>query len=285
MLRLQSFLFLWFLATTAASADESVTAVMSATFKIANKSSSATCFIIGAPAQSDVGQQELILLTAAHVFEKMSGDECHIVLRKKRGDGTFLRDEVTLRIRSAEKPLWVRHSDVDVAAIRFQLPSERSITALDLDQIAGEPMIKKGKLVCADEVWIPGYPAQLEANSAGFPVLRQGTVASFPLMPINHNKTYLVDSSTFGGDSGAPVLLGSGKHPDKQTRQPIIVGLVIGHHRETTKTVTPIEERTVHRPLGLAIVVHGEFIRQTVDLLRKSQEPPVTTARPRRSNS
>ena len=44
----------------------------------------------------------------------------------------------------------------------------------------------------------------------------------------------------------------------------LIVGLVIGKQRETTKMISEIEERTVHRSLGLGIVVHAAFIRQAI---------------------
>lgn len=271
MTRLQSILLPCFLAATIASADENITAVMSATFKIVNKDSSATCFVVAAPRQSDSGPRELILLTAAHVFEKMAGDECRIVLREKRADGTFQRDEVILKIRSEEKPLWVRHADVDVGAIRFNLPSDQTVPALKWDQLAGESKLKAGGLRLADEVWVVGYPAQLESNSAGFPVLRMGTVASFPLMPITDYKTFLVAANTFGGDSGGPVSVAHSRRSDTHSQRPMVVGLVLGLQRETTKSVTSVEERTFHRPLGLAIVVHAEYIRQTVELLLKSQ--------------
>jgi hypothetical protein len=49
----------------------------------------------------------------------------------------------------------------------------------------------------------------------------------------------------------------------------LIVGLVLGMERQTDKVSMPFEERTVHYPLGLAIVAHSEIIRQTVELLLK----------------
>jgi len=45
--------------------------------------------------------------------------------------------------------------------------------------------------------------------------------------------------------------------------------LVLGLERETDKVSMPFEERTVHHPLGLAIVAHSDIIRQTVALLLK----------------
>jgi hypothetical protein len=270
--QLRSFLLLWCFVTGASSsanAADAVLDVMTATFKITNKSSTATCFVIARPSAADARKKELVVVTAAHVFEQMSGNDCRIVLREKRADGSFARVEVTLKIRSGKKRLWSKHPQVDVAAIKITLPSDRRIAPLDLDRLADESAVKSGKLLSAKEVWIPCYPAQLEASSAGFPVLRRGSVASFPLTPTARFKTFLVDYTTFGGDSGAPVTIRDRTTPGSTTERPLIVGLVIGQHRETTKSITPIEERTTHRPMGLAIVVHAEFIRQTIDRLPK----------------
>jgi len=252
-------------AASAAGAEEPPMDAMEATFKIANEDSTATCFVIARPGAAEASRRELILVTAAHVFKSMTGDECRIVLHEGRADGTFVRSEVPLKIRSAGKPLWVRHPDADIAAMKLELPAGRAIAALDVDQLAGEPDVGSGKLRSADEVWVLCFPAQLESSSAGFPVLRRGTVASFPLTPVDRNKTFLVDFTTFGGDSGAPVVVCDRNAPDAAVQRTSVVGLVTGMHRETTKSISPIEERTVHRPLGLAIVVHAEFIRQTVD--------------------
>ena len=241
-------------------AADSIDDCIAATYKIVNKDSTATCFVV-------VRGKDPILVTAAHVLEQMSGDVSVIVLRAKAADGRFARHEVPLSIRSDGKPRWVRHAEVDVAAMPLTLRDDAPIAAIDFDQLADASAIEEGKLRTAEEVWMPCYPAQLESNRAGFPILRRGTVASFPLLPPKHEDTYLVDYRTFGGDSGAPVIVHRHKAEageDKKDARPLVVGLVIGKHRETTRSVTPIEERTVHRSLGLGIVVHAEFIRQTI---------------------
>ena len=263
---LRWFLFLCCFLPGIVSAEKEADPLMDAlvsTFKITNKDSTATCFIVSRLATSGSNQQELILVTAAHVLEKMSGDECHIVLRKKDADGVYSKVEVPVVIRANEQPLWVKHPDVDVAVMRLNLPAECSIAALDFEQLLGKEKSKNASLRIADEVCLLTYPAQLEASSAGFPILRRGTVASFPLLPIDNNKTFLVDYHSFGGDSGGPVMI----RGNQAEEGPFIVGLVIGKQRETTKMISEIEERTVHRSLGLGIVVHAAFIRQAIALL------------------
>ena len=261
-------------SVSVASANESVLDVVRATFKVVNKTSTATSFVVVRPAPSDKKQPgsdtrkpELFLVTGAHVFERMSGDTCRIVLRQQRGEGIFVRREVPIPIRSNNKPLWVRHPKMDVAALKLKLPADHGIAGLPIDQIVKEPTARDSVLRVADRVWIPCYPAQLEANKAGFPILRQGTVASFPLSPVDVNPTFLVDYNTFAGDSGAPVMA-SGREDSGAKQQPaMIVGIVVAQNRVTTKSVSPFEQRTVHRPLGVAIVIHAKFIRETIDRL------------------
>jgi len=238
--------------------------LLDATFKIASKESSGTCFLIEPPPSSGSSNRAVIVVTAAHVLQEAPGTDCLIVMRDKRPDGSFLRKEVPLPIRSGEKPLWVKHPDEDVAAVKWTLPLGVCCQPLRLDQLARADDFTNGKIPLGSGAWIFCFPAHLEANDAGFPVLRHGSIASLPLLPLSSNRTFLVDFSTFGGDSGAPVMLG-----EQGALQPqaLIMGLVLGMERQTDTASMPFEERTVHHPLGLAIVAHSEILRQTVALL------------------
>jgi hypothetical protein len=244
--------------------SDSLSVLLAATFKITNKESTGTCFLLEPPAASRWSNGVVIVVTAAHALEQAAGSECRIVMRERRADGSFVRKEVPLAIRSGENPLWVKHPDEDVAAIKLRLPPGVACRSLHFDQLARPEDFTKGRIRLGSDAWVFCFPAQLEANDAGFPVLRHGSIASLPLMPLSSNRTLLVDCNTFGGDSGAPVMVG-----ERGAIQPLglIVGLVLGMQRQTDKVSMPFEERTVHHPLGLAIVAHSEIIRQTVECL------------------
>ncbi len=246
--------------------SDPLSTLLAATFKITAKESSGTCFLIEPPPASGCSNGVVIVLTAAHALEQAPGTECRIVMREKRADGGFVRKDVPLTIRSGEQPLWVKHPEADVAAIRMSLPPGVSCQPLSLDQLARADDFAQGKIPMGSDTWIFCFPAKLEANEAGFPILRHGSIASLPLMPLSTNRTFLVDFNTFGGDSGAPVML-----KDRAAVQPrcLIIGLVLGMHRQTDKVSMPFEERTVHHPLGLSIVAHAEIIRQTVEAVLK----------------
>ena len=201
--------------------------------------------------------QAHFLVTAAHVFEDSTVPECHLVVRAKPSDPSPVRRELTILVRQDGKPAWKRHASEDLAAIPVKLPEDLEISLLPFERILQRTQSGASQVRLADDVWLPGYPAQLEANPAGWPVLRRGMIASHPLSPVSSVPTLLVDIRSFGGDSGAPlfVLVGGVPH---------LAGVVVGMHRQTDHTVSPQEDRTVHTPLGLAIAVQGDLVARVI---------------------
>jgi hypothetical protein len=116
-----------------------------------------------------------------------------------------------------------------------------------------------------------GYPHRVESNEAGFPVLRSGSVASFPLVPTAANRTFLLSANTFEGDSGGPVYLADcrrclpGRDEPQEVR--LILGLVTGQHFLDEEMKMVYGTTKVRHRLGLAIVVQAAFIRETLDRL------------------
>ena len=235
--------------------------LLNATSRLSNKDSSGTCFLVAPPPGWGWPNRTVVLVTAAHAFEQATGPESLVVLREQHADGSLARREVTLPIRSGEQSLWTKHPDEDVAAIKLTLPPDVSSQPIRLDQIAPVEDLTNGCVRLGSGVWIFCHPAKLEANDAGLPVLRHGTVSSLPLLPLSSHTTFLVDFTTFGGDSGAPVMLGERGGPPSSVR---VIGLVLGMHRQTDKVSLPFEERTVHYPLGLSIIAHAGIIRETI---------------------
>lgn len=229
------------------------------TFRLTQGSSSGTAFIVSV---GEPNEAKHVLVTAAHVFDDLKGAGCTLILRASRKDDSVVRKEISLPIRDGKKPLWVKHPTEDVAALMVDLPAGVDVKPFPLKQIADEKWAADRKVRVGRDVCIPCFPAQVEANEAGWPILRKGSIATHPLTPLASAKTMYVDYSHFGGDSGAPVVICDGK-------EPVVVGLVIAMQRQTDKSSTPFEERTVHTPLGLAIAVQSPFIRQTIELLLK----------------
>lgn len=244
------------------SAGGEIEDAIAATFKIANPTSTATSFLVAIHGDDDGEATNQFVVTAAHVFEQMTGETSQLVVRMESRNGTKARQDVSIRIRENGAPLWHRHPKFDIAVLVFQPPVGLSLAAIPFDALAEHaPDV-------AEAVWVPSFPVQLEADPAGSPILRHGTTASPSQTPSTEHPTFLVDIASFAGDSGAPIIhcMPSGS-PQASKSQPActVLGLVIGLHRETTRTTTPHEERTEHRSLDLAIAVHATFIRETIE--------------------
>ena len=74
--------------------------------------------------------------------------------------------------------------------------------------------------------------------------------------------------NTFEGDSGGPVSLAreSQSNPDSEIR--LIVGLVSGQQFLDEEAKMIYGTTKLRHRLGLAIVVHASFVKETVDLIK-----------------
>jgi len=252
---------------------QGVEELLAATCKIANPASTATGFLVSESATRVEAAENAILVTAAHVWEQATGDTAILIARKAGPDETFLRLDLPFTIRAQNRPLWTKHPTADVAVLRVKLPADCVCRPLPLAWVSGEAQPNEDRFQAGASVRLLTFPAQLAANDAGFPILRSGIVASYPLRPLKQAPTFLVDSSAFGGDSGGPVFVpgtgataGSPGGGDKL--DPLIIGLVSGQHRQTEMVRTVYEERVIHHSLGLSIVAQGAHIRETIGQLK-----------------
>ena len=115
-----------------------------------------------------------------------------------------------------------------------------------------------------------GFPRGLAANQAGFPILRSGRVASFPIAPAQVFPTFLLDFTVFPGNSGGPVFMSQAARrrvgADEGRDVQFIAGLL-------TQQVELNSER-----LEIGIVTHAKFIRETMALM-DNPHAPITQAR------
>ncbi len=232
--------------------------VLHSTFKLFNSGSTATCFLVHREDSPD----KPIIISAAHVFEKMKGDTAIIVLRKKEATGQYKRHDHEIRIRSNNKTLWTRHPEHDIAALPLgRIPEGVPCPSIASSLLSNTQKLKKSGVTICESVFVLCYPERTEANSIGFPIARHATIASFPITPAKHYPSFMIDFNTFGGDSGGPVFI------KRASGSPLIIGIATAQYRydETIKMLN--EERSVHHPLGLSKILHGQFITDTIAML------------------
>jgi S1-C subfamily serine protease len=174
-------------------------------------SSFGTVFIIARPRPNVIPVQGIaVLVTAAHVLDGIQGDMATLHLRQRVDDKTnrWVQIPFQIQIRSNNQPLWARNPAADVAAMNVTLPDfvVKQIKPITPLMFVDDEKLLEYKVNPGDEVRCLGYPLGVQSNEAGFPVLRSGKIASYPLTPTAQTKTFLVDLRIFKGNSGGPVF-------------------------------------------------------------------------------
>jgi S1-C subfamily serine protease len=259
------------------------TIMMETTFLLegptAQGNSLGTAFVIGVPIPNTTPLGgALVLVTAAHVLEEIPGDFAVLHLRRKV-DGetnTWVPAPFRLQIRSNGQPLWKKHPHADVAAMSISIPADTPIKPITTNMFITDEELAKYAINPGDEVRCLGYPMGLASNVAGFPVLRSGKIASYPLTPTAATQTFLVDLRVFKGNSGGPVFLVENNRPLLTTlgqylNLHFIVGLV-SEERIFNETMVGQYSQEAHQTqLGLAVVIHASLMKQTIEMLPPPQ--------------
>lgn len=224
----------------------------------------ATVFLMGIPDANRPGKTgQAVLVTVAHVLEEISGETATIRLRERMSDGKFKQVPHILQIRKGKESLWVRHPTMDVAIMKIGLPDfvfqqAKEIPLLSTELLADDEMMERYEIHPGDELLCLGYPLGFSANDSGFPILRSGKIASYPLTPAKVVKSFLFDFEVFGGNSGGPVYFVDTERRYSGTT----------HLGETVQFVAGLVSKQ-HEKLRVGIVVPAHFIRETLALLDK----------------
>ncbi len=218
----------------------------------------ATAFLVQAPGPD--GAPRTVLVTAGHVFDDMPGPVVRIGYRFAGTDGSWRFSRQPLTVRDQGKPLWRRNPGQDVAVMVIQAPPEIAAAAIPLSWMAQESDLKAAALAPGDQMFDLGFPGGYASNPQGFPILRVGWLASYPLTPVATYQSFLVDFRVFSGNSGGPVFVTADarRHPGAGdgTAQ-FVAGILTG------------QASTAGARLDLGVVVQAPYIRQTIELLDK----------------
>lgn len=229
-----------------------------------------TGFLISDPTPD--GKPRTVLVTANHVLAGMPGQVARIGYRVENPDGSWSYAPEALRIRDkAGHELWTHHPSRDVAAMVVTAPPEFAKAAIPENYLASDDTFTRNDVEAGDEMMALGFPQGLSANQAGFPILRSGRVASYPVAPAKIFPTFLLDFAVFPGNSGGPVFMTDQDHRvDLKAAKPeqpeFIAGLL-------TQQVELNHER-----LEIGIVTHAKFIRETLARLDDPKAPVTMVA-------
>ncbi|HUT61509.1 MAG TPA: serine protease [Phycisphaerae bacterium] len=251
-------------------------AMMRSTCKIEGGGLVGTGFLVGKPISKQPVRLRYTLVTAHHVLAETRGNTTVMVFRRPKDDEEWERVEVPLRIRDGDRDLWQKHVDVDLAAMHVRLPEGAVPGLLPMEFLVDDEKIRRFEMGPGTELLCLGYPFGVEGTPEGFPILRSGKIASYPLLPTKKRKTFLFDFTVFPGNSGGPVYW--------HERNPSFGGgTLIGSFQGimgvvTRQTLFPqsvqlvYERREIRTPLALGEVIHASFIRELVDSLPEPKD-------------
>jgi hypothetical protein len=217
------------------------------------------------------GTPRVVLVTARHVLANISGGQVWLGLHLKTPDGGWRLEWRAEPSAADGRPLWVQHPAYDVAVLPVSVPPEAAQNAIPVTWFADADTLARQDVEVGDPVEVLGYPQGYAADNRGFPILRLGHVASYPLTPATEG-TFLIDFPVVSGNSGGPVFLSRriGKRPPlvgAQGPQPdeFIAGLV-------AQQIVPGGQS-----INLGLAVHALYIRQTLQML---DQPPSAAQAP-----
>ena len=246
------------------------TLLMHATFLISGPAvgqqgriSFGTVFVMGVPYKDNPKIAHIVLVTAAHVLEGIAGDNASLQLRRKSDDGTYTVFGYQLPIRKVGQPLYVKHPTADVAAMYADLPDEVPMTGLAPDVLATDKSLEDVEVHPGDEAFILGFPAAA-STPGGFPILRVGHIASYPLTPMTMVKQWAFDAHVLNGNSGGPVYY---TYVNRLFKGQVHFGVgqaVLGLVIQDVRSLLP---EFANRDLDYGVVVPAQFIRETLDML------------------
>jgi hypothetical protein len=213
------------------------------------------------------GRPKTVLVTANHVFQAMPGQVAKIGYRIEHADGSWSYSPQPLEIRDAGgRPLWTHHPSRDVAAIAITAPPEFAKAAIPEGYLASDETFSQYQVEAGDEMMALGFPRGLAANQAGFPILRSGRVASYPVAPAKIFPTFLLDFSVFPGNSGGPVFM------TRDPRRIPVGGPEVAPSGFIAGLLTQQVELNNER-LEIGIVTHAKYIRETLALIEDPAAP------------
>lgn len=213
-----------------------------------------TAFLVSAPGPD--GSPRTVMVTAAHVLNRMPAPEARIGWRVPEADGAWRFDPEPLRIRTDQgAPLWTQHPERDVAVMEITAPEAFARAAIPLDWLAQADAFDQWQVRPGDELFALGYPHGLSSNRAGFPILRLGRISSWPLTPIAAFPTFLLDFAVSQGNSGGPVFWtpAAARRPNAPVPDhPFIAGVLVQ------------EVQGGGEFIDLGVVAHAVYVREAI---------------------
>ena len=244
--------------------------VMHSTFRISSipgpvERVHGTGFVLSRPSKTNPGTRSTILVTANHVFEQLPGPSARLLLRRGDDSAGWKQSELEFTIRHGEQETWTRNEICDLAATAIQIPSDCIPTVLTTDILLSEEAPLRVGFNPGDRIFCAGFPLGF-GSACGFPFLRTGTVASYPVLPIVRHPIFQISCEIYPGNSGGPVFIapsieatGASGASGRVTCG--IVGMVL--RAQVKQEIAP--EGMINHFFGIGNVIHAAVIKEFLE--------------------
>lgn len=195
-----------------------------------------TAFFVGVKDPKDEARSFVYLVTAKHVLQtddrKSWLPKVFLRLNTKQGDSGFVEVPIVPAGRNRTVFLHPKDSTADVAVIPA-LPDEKrfDFKFLPMELLTSKKDFADLKIVEGSEVFFTGLFSPHVGTRRNYPVIRFGRVAMITDEKVKFGDyeadLYLVETGSYGGNSGAPVFfyLGSDREPGALILGPPILKL------------------------------------------------------------
>ncbi len=220
-----------------------------------------TGFIVARPAKFNANRNLRVLVTANSVLESIKSDTATLHGRRARNT-SFELAPANLTIRAEGKELWTRHEGhPGIALLVFELPARMDEGGLVADQFLTDEVLKACEIQPGETFASLGFPQFSSANAFEFPLLRTGSLASYPVSRDEGGATCLLNLEVLPGSAGSPVYLRKDNPVYGGTVHPGTLEGVLG------MVVEPAASASGGAPLKMAVVVHASILKEALDAL------------------
>jgi hypothetical protein len=236
----------------------------------------ASGFLVGFIAQNSKYPEKrrywVFLVTNRHVFERKN--EVYLRFNKKEGGTEIFRQP--LFFPASEERRWLAHRNkrVDLALLNVspRILEEHRVDYFFFNEemFAYYKDFKKIGIEIGDFVYILGFPLGIVGELQNYPCIKWGVISRFDKELLKKEKSFLIDSSIFPGNSGGPVLL----RPEltylngtKSVPRIFLLGVIKGYipYEENLYSIQSGNYNVVsleRENSGLSFVVPMDFVRQ-----------------------
>ena len=219
-----------------------------------------TGFLVSVPTKRDSTLSLVYFVTAKHVIQNSNGDYLNTIYpRFNTKDGLSQIFKTDLVSYGIKKNVYV-HSDetIDLVIIPVVIPNNVDYKHIPINQFINRDNYKNENVNVGTEVFFTGLFTPYIGSKTINPIFRFGRICLIPNEKIEFAKVrrdiILIESSTFGGNSGSPVIF---TYKNKVG----LGGVILGSFNNNQVFETDVSKVNIFTSnLGISAITPSEFI-------------------------